>query len=200
MHDMQEVSELPEYLQEQIYTHMKLSLLATVPLLKSAPRACAATIATKMARILVPPQEYLMRQDEEGGCMFFVVRGIVEVLRRDEGGVDKLERTVTEGSWLGEAALFDEAKRDVSARAMTLCTLFRLDKKTFRQVCPRGGSAPAVGAGWPARRGWSSVAPRTARWRVTGPSRGRSSPGLPTTLGTEAPMAEAIGEVPGCSP
>jgi hypothetical protein len=134
MHDMQEVSELPEYLQEQIYTHIKLNLLHAVPLLKNASDLCQATIATRMTRILVPPAEYLMRQDEEGDCMFFLVRGMVEMLVKDEHGIEKLDRTLTEGSWFGEAALLNQGRRVASARAITVCCLFRLEKKTFYQV------------------------------------------------------------------
>ena len=139
MHDMQEVSELPEYLQEQIYTHIKLNLLHAVPLLKNASDLCQATIATRMTRILVPPAEYLMRQDEEGDCMFFLVRGMVEMLVKDEHGIEKLDRTLTEGSWFGEAALLNQGRRVASARAITVCCLFRLEKKTFYQVCYKSG-------------------------------------------------------------
>ena len=34
LHDMTEVSELPTYLQNKVYTHIKLNMLSTVPLLK----------------------------------------------------------------------------------------------------------------------------------------------------------------------
>ena len=65
--------------QDRIYYHIKLRLLTTVPLLRCASQACASTIATQMSRVLCPPGKFLVREGEMGDCMFFLVRGMVEV-------------------------------------------------------------------------------------------------------------------------
>ena len=46
---MQEVSELPEYIQDKIYNHIKVSLLGTVPLLQKASPKCRNVMATKVS-------------------------------------------------------------------------------------------------------------------------------------------------------
>ena len=94
MHDMQEVSELPNYLQDQLYTHIKKNLLNSVPLLQDAGPQCVATIASHMPRVFAPPFKYLIKEGEVGECMFFLVRGIVEVLVKDDNGVDQLHCTL----------------------------------------------------------------------------------------------------------
>jgi len=137
MHDMQEVSELPNYLQDQLYTHIKKNLLNSVPLLQDAGPQCVATIASHMPRVFAPPFKYLIKEGEVGECMFFLVRGIVEVLVKDDNGVDQLHCTLKEGSWFGEIALLKDIVRTASVRSVTVCWLFQLDKRVFNKVLQR---------------------------------------------------------------
>ena len=137
MHDMQEVAELPEFLQERIYYHIKLRLLHCCPLLQSASPACAATLAACMSRTLSPPSHYLMHEGEVGDCMYFLVRGMVEVLVKDPERGEKMHCTLKEGSWFGEIALVKKMKRTASVRTITVCELFRLDSASFYEVLKR---------------------------------------------------------------
>ena len=67
--------------------------------------------------------------------MFFLVRGMVEVVVQEpDGGGERLQCTLKEGSWFGEVALVKDVKRIASVRSVTLCTLFRLDKAAFHAV------------------------------------------------------------------
>ena len=44
--------------------------------------AVAATIAYEMPRVMARPHQYLIREGEVGDCMFFLARGMVEVVVR----------------------------------------------------------------------------------------------------------------------
>ena len=75
----QEIAELPAYLQDQVYRHIKIDLLAQVPVFSGATRRAMAMLASTMTRILAPPMEYLTHEGEVSSCMFFLVQGVVQV-------------------------------------------------------------------------------------------------------------------------
>jgi hypothetical protein len=159
LHDMQEVSELPEYIQDKIYNHIKVSLLGTVPLLQKASPKCRNVMATKMQRVVASPSQYLMKEGEDGDCMFFLVKGMVEVLGKDADGREKLHCTLKEGSWFGEVALIEDIVRTASVRTITVCSLFRLDKESFHKVffAPSLKALPRLFFDCPIAKCWSSL-------------------------------------------
>ena len=133
LHDVEEVGELPEYLQRRIYDHIKVSMLSKVPLLRPASANCKMALATFLTHVVFPPSALVIREGDEGDCMFFLIKGVVEVLQQ-RGAAEVLQCTLKEGSWFGETALVEECTRTASVRAVTTCSLFRLDKDGFRSV------------------------------------------------------------------
>ena len=106
LHDMQEVTELPAHLQDELFQHIKLQMVKGVPLLQDISAECAMTLCSEMPRVIGTPSEYMMREGEVGDCMFFLVRGMVEVLVTDsETGQQKMLCTLKEGAFFGEIAL-----------------------------------------------------------------------------------------------
>ncbi len=70
--------------------------------------------------------EVLFREGDEGGDMFAVVEGEIELVR--SGAVVE---TVRPGGILGEMALIDPAPRSAAARARTDARVVHIDKRRF---------------------------------------------------------------------
>ena len=164
VHDMAEVAELPTNIQEKIYDHIKISFLDKFPLLQTASPQCRAEISTHMLRVVAPPGQYLTHCGEEGEAMFLLVKGVVEVMVKGDDGKERLQDTMREGSWFGHIALVHDGRHTESVRAVTPCSLFRLDKDGFQEVflwgagLPRGEGGGAEGGAGP-ECGWCPPPP-----------------------------------------
>ncbi len=76
--------------------------------------------------------EYIVRQGEVGDCMFLVLSGELEVIRRS-GGREFVIAMLNEGDFFGEMALVERENRSASVRAVGRAVLLKLDKETFLQ-------------------------------------------------------------------
>ena len=124
LHDMQEVTELPNHLQDLMYQHIKLHMLKGVPLLQNMSLDCAVTLCDAMPRVIGTPSEYIVREGEAGDCMFFLVRGMVEVLVTDsESKEPQMLCTLQDGSWFGEIALVKVPPSQLLFLPLPLCHL-----------------------------------------------------------------------------
>ena len=74
--------------------------------------------------------EYVVRQGDTGDCMYLVLSGELEVIRRS-GGREFVIAMLGEGDFFGEMALVDRDIRSASVRAVGRAVLLKLDKETF---------------------------------------------------------------------
>lgn len=74
--------------------------------------------------------EVIVRQGEEGRCMFVVQEGEVEVFTRREGEEIPL-RVLGQGAIIGEMSLFDRELRSATVRARGEARLLTIDKETL---------------------------------------------------------------------
>ncbi len=79
---------------------------------------------------LMQDGEIIVRQGEEGHCMYVVQEGQVEVLKENDGGQVHLG-TLSAGDFFGEMALVDHEVRSATVRAMGAARVLTVDKKTF---------------------------------------------------------------------
>jgi CRP-like cAMP-binding protein len=84
--------------------------------------------------------EYLMKQGEEGECMFVIQEGQVEVVREQEGKEFRLALR-GEGDFVGEMAIFEREVRMASVRAVGRVRALTVDK---RNVLRRFQEDPAL--------------------------------------------------------
>ena len=74
--------------------------------------------------------EIILRQGEEGHCMFVIQEGKVEVVRED--GIEGVRLRILEaGDFFGEMALFECEVRSATVRAVEFARVLTVDKKTF---------------------------------------------------------------------
>jgi CRP-like cAMP-binding protein len=74
--------------------------------------------------------EVVVRQGEEGDCLFVVQEGQLEVVR-EEGGKETLIRLVAKDELFGEMAVFERQRRSATVRARGAARVLTLDKKNF---------------------------------------------------------------------
>jgi CRP/FNR family transcriptional regulator, cyclic AMP receptor protein len=75
--------------------------------------------------------EVLFREGERGEEMYLIRSGKVEI-SNSSGGAKKVLATLSEGSFLGEMAIVDDAPRSATATAMTDVALLILDRAAFK--------------------------------------------------------------------
>jgi CRP-like cAMP-binding protein len=70
--------------------------------------------------------DLIVRQDEEGDCMYYIAQGNCIVLATRDGHHVELAR-LGPGEVFGELAIFDKSPRSATVRALDDCVLLRLD-------------------------------------------------------------------------
>jgi len=74
--------------------------------------------------------EVIVRQGDEGHCMYVIQAGEVEVVRESDGAEIALA-VLGAGDVFGEMALFDREARSATVRAKGEARVLTLDKRTF---------------------------------------------------------------------
>ena len=72
-------------------------------------------------------------EGQAGTDMFIIQNGQIEILKSADGGEHRLA-LLEEGDFFGEMAILEDLPRTASARAVTACTLVRIDRGTFDQL------------------------------------------------------------------
>jgi CRP/FNR family cyclic AMP-dependent transcriptional regulator len=72
----------------------------------------------------------IVREGEDGSCMFVIQAGKVEVVHGANGDVQRLA-VLGEGDFFGEMALFGEAQRSATVRALGEARVLKVDKRTL---------------------------------------------------------------------
>lgn len=72
----------------------------------------------------------IVREGEIGRCMYVIQSGQVEVVRSVDGSFQRLA-VLTEGDFFGEMALFGDAERSATVRAIGEARALKVDKRTL---------------------------------------------------------------------
>lgn len=132
-HDETEIiSQLPPGLRTDVTLFLKRDLLQAVPMFREAGDGFLREIALEMKPVVFMPGDYVIWAGDHGREMYFISRGTVEVLS-PEDGVTVLNR-LSQGDFVGEMALLEDAPRSASVRAVDYCDLYRLDAHLFENI------------------------------------------------------------------
>ena len=87
-------------------------------------------VLTRLKFELFLPGEYIVRMGCKGDRMYFIQRGVVEVITDDGTIVTHL----SEGAHFGEICLLTDDRRVATIKSTTMCDLFSLSKQNFKEL------------------------------------------------------------------
>jgi voltage-gated potassium channel len=120
---------LPSTLKIEAELELKKNFIAGIELFKNASIEFVTRIAIKLELLIITPGETLMKQHEVGDEMYFIISGMLDVIR-DNNSIFLLK----EGDFLGEMALVENKPRTATVKARSFCNLYKLERTTFEKI------------------------------------------------------------------
>ncbi|MBF0309316.1 MAG: cyclic nucleotide-binding domain-containing protein [Magnetococcales bacterium] len=124
------LGKLPEKLRQRIFHHVTGHLLNQVEIFKGASEELLKDLARKLKREVYMPGEEIIRVGDPGNEMYFLIHGTAAVSNSAGEFLAKLRMN----SAFGETALLFDQPRTATIRALTYCSLFKLEKSDFYNV------------------------------------------------------------------
>ena len=119
----------------------KLDVITSSPLFEMLSSSELAHLAELAEERVYTAGEPVFEEGERGDSVYVIVRGEVEVVRRDHGGVPRPLLVLAAPEFFGEMSLIDKEYRSATVRARTEAVLLRLTVQhlaTFRQTYKDG--------------------------------------------------------------
>jgi len=126
--------ELPEGLSLQLTLNLKLELIAKSPFFSEASAPTIMAIIRRLESLIIQPYEIIVRQNEKGHSMFFLVNGFIAIWCW-RNGKPQMIRTLHKGHHFGMSAILNHNEiRSANAQATTFCELEQLNKDDFQHL------------------------------------------------------------------
>jgi ATP-binding cassette subfamily B protein len=109
------------------------SRLGAIPLFAHLDEDLLARFAARFVTVEVPAGRAVFEEGDLGEMLYVIVRGQVDVHRREEDG-ERHVSVLEPGDFFGEIALLEEVRRTATVRARTPCLLLALDRADFREL------------------------------------------------------------------
>ena len=84
-----------------------------------------------------PAKSTIINAGEKAETLYFIIKGSVAVLIKDEEGKEMILSYLNQGDFIGELGLFDESENPIRSawiRAKTSCEVAEISYKKFRQL------------------------------------------------------------------
>ncbi len=107
------------------------NFLLNLPIFNSFDVDELSILTKHMSYIHLQRGEFLFVEGDRGTFMGFVVRGVLEVLKKAETGENIVIARLTKGSSIGEMALIDKSTRSATVVAKQPTTMVTLTDKGF---------------------------------------------------------------------
>jgi voltage-gated potassium channel len=128
--DAEVFQSLPRPLRADLSMYLHRDLLSKVPLLAGASQDVLRDLVVTLRPVVYLPGNIICRKGAPGDEMYFVVSGEIEVLDEPEHVLARLHA----GDFFGELALLTNQGRTATARAVSFCDLYVLDRESFARV------------------------------------------------------------------
>jgi CRP-like cAMP-binding protein len=115
----------------------KLAVISSSPLFEMLSSTELAHLAELSEQRRYGVGEFVFEEGELGDSLYVIIRGEVEVLRRDAEGQPRILTVLTAPDFFGEMSLIDKEYRSATVRARSEAVLLRLSAQhlaAFRQT------------------------------------------------------------------
>jgi CRP-like cAMP-binding protein len=100
--------------------------LRNIGLFGALPEKVLEHLAAQLEVLEVPSGTYLFREGEAASCMFVVLRGDIEVLKKAKGGQDTRVAVLGPSDWVGEMGIIDVQPRSATVLSASPARLIRI--------------------------------------------------------------------------
>ncbi len=119
--------------------------LRNIGLFGALPEAVLEHLSASLEVLEVPPGTYLFREDDAADCMFVVLQGDMEILKKSRSGTDARVAVLGPRDWFGEMSIIDVQTRSatvlsvsparlIKVTASDLDRLYRFDVKAYALI------------------------------------------------------------------
>ena len=105
--------------------------LVSLPIFDSFNVDELTSLSRHMSYVHLQRGEFLFVEGDRGTFMGFVVRGVLEIMKKTETGENIVIARLTKGSSIGEMALIDKSTRSATVMAKQPTTMVTLTEKGF---------------------------------------------------------------------
>lgn len=102
-----------------------------LPIFADASEDFLENLALRVTSEVFPPDSTIIAKDDPSDCIFFIIRGSVQVLSADNTAV---HAEMTAGSFFGEVGIILNMKRTANIKAKEECFLLKLTKESLEEV------------------------------------------------------------------
>jgi CRP/FNR family cyclic AMP-dependent transcriptional regulator len=82
-----------------------------------------------------PAKSFLLHAGEEATTLYFIVKGSVSVLMKDDDGKEMILSYLTQGDFIGELGIFeDQPERTASVKAKSACEVAEISYAKFKHL------------------------------------------------------------------
>ena len=127
--DKEVLDVLPPNIRSEVSLFLNEVMIQKVPFFTSCSPGFINALVERLNGQIYSPDDCITVEGDLGNCMFFIVRGEVEVLV-----ADKPVARLQEGSFFGEIALLYETKRTATVRAVTFCDVNILTRFDLQEI------------------------------------------------------------------
>jgi ATP-binding cassette, subfamily B, bacterial len=111
--------------------------LRQIALLRDLDETTLGDVARRFVAERAPAQRAVVREGEAGDRFYLLVRGRVEVVKRDAAGESRTIAVLESGDHFGEIALLRDVPRTATVRTLTPCLFLTLHRDQFLQFVER---------------------------------------------------------------
>ena len=119
-------------------------LILTLPLFDAFKTDELDTLARHMNHMEIMRGEHLFLEGEQGDFMCFVVRGVLDVLKKTSAGDYRVITRLGKGNTIGEMSIIDKAPRSATVIARQPSVVLLLTKKGFDILTDRYPSLSVI--------------------------------------------------------
>jgi MFS family permease len=109
----------------------RVAVLQSLDIFAGATRAALESLAKSAVEEKVAAGTVIIREGDEADDFFALIDGQVEIIAAGEAGRERVIRVLTPPDYFGEIGLLERRPRTATVKALTECTLYRINGNDF---------------------------------------------------------------------
>ncbi len=112
----------------------KIQFLRQVSLFRSLSDKALLDLSAITIEQLVPPKTIVFKEGDKGDALYIVKSGRVNILKRNNSGIDSVLVSLGKGAVIGDMAIIDEQPRSASVQTIQESAFLIITKDDFRSL------------------------------------------------------------------